>query len=163
MSMNYQGCNIYSELQYMFNIFNNFTEDHKFTKWGPWSPCPRTCLMSHEKQEHFTQRQKRQCASLNVDEGLNNGYGMSCPALESNMDLYFKTQTCELPKCKGVYKITVFWRSTIYILTDSNPTIINTSRCYRAYTIKMGRLDQMRCLLWSWYKTKHPILCRSGH
>ena len=105
---------VYSELQYIFKILNNFTEDHNFNQWGPWSPCPRTCLMSYEKQEHFKQRQKRQCASLNVDEGLNNGYGMSCPALESNMDLYFKTQTCELPKCKGVYKITVFWRVFTY-------------------------------------------------
>ena len=112
----------YSGLQYVFNIFNHFTEDHDFTQWGPWSPCPRTCLMSHEKQEHFTQRQKRQCASLNIDEGLNNGYGMSCPALETNMDLYFETQTCELPKCKGMYKITVFWRA-IYILTEGTSTI----------------------------------------
>ena len=83
--------------------------------------------MSHEKQEHFTQRQKRQCASLNIDESLNNGYGKSCPALESNMDLYFNTRPCELPKCKGMYKITVFWRSIkkigIYILTESASTI----------------------------------------
>ena len=114
---------IYSELQYTFNVSNNFTEDHNFTDWSPWSPCPRTCLMSHEKQEHFTQRQKRQCASLNADEGLHNGYGMSCPALETNMDLYFKTQTCELPRCKGMYKTAVFWRSKPALLTENTSTV----------------------------------------